>query len=343
MAAIAAWRLVEWKRSALAWLLVAVLVLSAAAVHWLPRQPAIDQAFRPSGMLNSIYGFNIFALHSVAGDRMLQILGLFGVVNLAAALILMRCNHVVAWLSLMPVLAMSVPFVSIPFAGILSTPNWSGVIAFIRMFLAIPAGLAVVTVARRLISSSALAGSKPALDGMAYALALSCLLMLNLIPPASPFYNRFWQALLDPPRDLCLADSWTDFYRFTKFANYAPHEVFAGTPAMDWMMATERQVVLTAFDGERTYYNNGSIPSVCLGRIRTSFSNPDVKEHLVVLVIDPTSLYTTRSFAAVCSGHWLPQEAIFAAAGAKEVRIAANDSGFSTVATFGGTSFYNGN
>jgi hypothetical protein len=49
--------------------------------------------------------------------------------------------------------------------------------------------------------------------------------------------------------------------------------------------------------------------------------------HLVVVVPSANALYTPYSFAALCSHHWLPQEAALAFAGARELRTAATSFG----------------
>jgi hypothetical protein len=142
--AVIVWRLIEWKRSMVFWLAAAAIALSIAAIVWWPRNPALDANYRPAGWLSYWYGFNVFDPRSLAGERTLAILGIFGIVNLFAGLFLLRRNHLVAWLTLTPLLVLSLPVVAIPFAGVLAGRNVDEILTFHRMLLAIPGGLAIV-------------------------------------------------------------------------------------------------------------------------------------------------------------------------------------------------------
>jgi hypothetical protein len=146
LAVVGIWRLIEWRRSMVWWLATTALALSVAAVLWWPRHPALDAAYRPGGWLTAWYGFNVFSFRTDAGDRTRQIIGFFGLINLVAACVLLRRNHVIGWLTITPLFALCLPFVAIPFAGVLAKHaiGWGQIIAFQRMLFAIPAGLAIV-------------------------------------------------------------------------------------------------------------------------------------------------------------------------------------------------------
>lgn len=147
MAALA-WRLVAWRRVAGVWLVLGAVLASLAVAAWLPRHPAIDTSFRPQGWLTSWYGFDLFSATSPAFARSAQILGLFGLVNLAAGIwLVLRRNHLVGWITLMPVLALLLPCFSLPLAHLLATRSTDpgAILPFHRVLLAIPAGLALVT------------------------------------------------------------------------------------------------------------------------------------------------------------------------------------------------------
>ena len=146
LTAVVIWRLIEWRRSTAWWLAGAALVLSAAVVLWWPRNPALDSSYHPAGWLTSWYGFNVFSTHAEAGDRVRQIIGLFGLLNLVAALVLLRRNNVAGWLTMTPLLALCLPVVVVPFANLLAShyPGGIAVIMFPRLLLEIPAGLALV-------------------------------------------------------------------------------------------------------------------------------------------------------------------------------------------------------
>jgi len=142
--AVAIWRLIDWKRSMVWWLAAGALVLSVIAILWFPRDPALA-GYVHDGWLTSWYGFNLFAFRLPVGDRTLQIVGVLGLVNLAAGLLLLRRNSLVGWLTLTPLLALCLPFIAIPFAGALARHgDLINIITFQRMLFAIPSGLAIV-------------------------------------------------------------------------------------------------------------------------------------------------------------------------------------------------------
>jgi hypothetical protein len=143
--AVAIWRLIEWKRSMIWWLTATALVLSIVAIRWFPRDPAIDQIYRPQGWLTAWYGFNLFAFKLPVGDRMLQIVGAIGLGNLVAAIFLLRRNSLVGWLTLTPLIGLSLPFIAIPFVNsLVKHAGVPDIITYQRMLFAIPPSLALI-------------------------------------------------------------------------------------------------------------------------------------------------------------------------------------------------------
>ena len=167
---------------------------SLATVRWYPRHPALDQMYRPQGYMNARYGFNIFALNSPAGDRMLQIIGAIGLVNLAAGLLLLRRNHLAGWLTLMPVIVLCLPCVAIPFAGALAQHgNEINIILFQRMLFAIPIGLAMVCLGAGMFADRTENPPQHLCRPFsAFALTIGSLLFLTTISPDRPRYNHSW-------------------------------------------------------------------------------------------------------------------------------------------------------
>lgn len=232
--AIVVWRLIAWKRSMLAWLALAAVVLSAATVHWFPRHPALDEVFRPQGWLNAAYGFNLFSPASVTFERSFHILGAFGLLSLAAGLwLIVRRNHIAGWLTLMPVLALALPCFALPFAHVLaSQTSPDNIVTFHRFLFAVPLGLALVAafsrsgfaytpaahhgVASSPSSPAALPRDEPRpghrmpiatarlLRTLAlWSLAPGILILLTASPGCSA-YNRLWHSLQITPDDLAL-------------------------------------------------------------------------------------------------------------------------------------------
>lgn len=221
--AVIIWRLIEWRRSALWWLIVATLVINALFL-WLYPRPAMVEMHRAQGFLNAWYGFNILKLTSSAGDRMLQIVSVFGLINLAAAFVLIRRNHVIAWLTILPVAVMLFPCIAVPMEQILT--QYSGpdyVITFQRFFFSIPPCLALVCLwaqlhhSRREVEAARIHGphpsapslsmpaddSPPGHDGFyAFVIIIMVLIALTTAPSSFPFYNRTWNSLVIVPADL---------------------------------------------------------------------------------------------------------------------------------------------
>ncbi len=198
-AAVIIWRLIEWKRPIILWLGAIAVVLSIATVLWWPRQPQVDSYFRPGGWLNVWYGFNLFAWPSPAADRMMQILGLFGLLNLVAAVILIRRNHIVGWLTLTPVLALSLPFVAIPFANSIAT----GIIVYHRMFFAIPCALAFIGCIDRQHTRWPFWTNIKA-QKQCFLIVTVAAAVAILLSPQGPYHERSWNALSVTPADLQL-------------------------------------------------------------------------------------------------------------------------------------------
>ena len=225
--AIIVWRLIEWRRSALWWLIVTTLVINVLFL-WLYPRPAMVEIHRAQGFLNAWYGFNILNLASSAGDRMLQIVSVLGLINLAAALVFIYRNHVIAWLTILPVAVMLLPCIAVPMEQILTQyagPDY--VITFQRFFFSIPPCLAVVCLWAQLHhsrhevepalihgphpSAAALSSSlsmpaedsRPNCDGF-YALVIVSMILIALTtaPSFFPFYNRTWNSLVIVPADL---------------------------------------------------------------------------------------------------------------------------------------------
>jgi hypothetical protein len=212
-------------------------VLSVAAVLWWPRHPALDAAYRPAGWLTAWYGFNVLSPRSLAGDRTMAILGFFGIVNFIAGVFLLRRNHIAGWLTITPLLALCLPFAAIPFANALAKRSVPDILAFHRMLLAIPSGLAIVGLGTEVANrKSQVPGPKfqaasldsgtseqpsaynlrPASRSLSegglsasglsiFSLFLLIFTAVLLVPANGPHYNRFWNVLMVPASDLAMS------------------------------------------------------------------------------------------------------------------------------------------
>jgi len=321
LVAVGTWRLRRWNRAAPWGLLAAALLGSLAAVHWWPRNPALDQVYLPQGWLTDWYGFNIFSRQSPAGERTLQILGLIGVVNVFAGLMLLYRNHVAGWLTTIPVLALSLPLVAIPVANAITTHgagNMAIIFTFHRMFLAIPAGLALVCCGEHPVCRAAAAKTSGTFNfPFSTGLVALSLLALTTLPASDPYYNRFWNALVSPPNDLSLkgiADG-TIGREIQNIAQGLYPEIVA-TPGIGCAIQATGITVISHTDK----WMSGSAPAAWLPASITVFSNA---RPAALLVIPPSQqLYTPASLAGILSGHWPLQEVSYEYAGSPE--LAAN-------------------
>lgn len=219
IAAVIIWRLIEWKRSALWWLIGGTIIINALFL-WLYPRPAIIETYRAQGWLNAWYGFNILDLTSPTGDRLLQITSIFGLVNACASLLLLSRNRQASWLTLTPLAAIISPALAIPFAAIVTLQNGQ-INTFQRMILAIPFCLSLVDlfeVSGLLYRRNASTSSKENYTRWAtrrhnlysfsgICMAISCIMVLS---PAGPTYNRTWQFGTRFSDDLQLHDIFLD-------------------------------------------------------------------------------------------------------------------------------------
>ena len=338
LAAVATWRLIAWKRSAGWILLAAAIFLSLVTVRWYPRPPAIDQMYRPQGYLNAWYGFNIFSLRSPAGDRMLQIIGAVGLVNLAAGLLLLRRNHPAGWLTVMPVIALSLPCVAIPFAGLLARPgNEIEIVTFQRMLFAIPIGLAMVCfgaamVARRTEKSPNSSGR----PFFAFTLAIASLVILTTTFPGGPRYNHFWHALDQTPADLRMHDVIGSFKTLSAQQN-----------GKELCLVTTLNIgVVLQAAGFKNIFPVYRAIGVAMADSANSTMGAiyDPQYHGCLLYMPPAQeLYTANSLAGQLSGHWPSRQAASDYAAGPELEAAAMKAGCPKLQGFGGALYRLGN
>lgn len=340
LAAVGVWRLLKWKFWVWAPLVVIAIVLSLIVVYVRPHHPAIDQFYRPTGWLNIWYGFNLLSPFSPAGDRMMQILGIVGVANLGAGVLLLRSNHIVGWITIMPVLALCFPFIAVPFSiALASGGDWGNIIVYHRMFFAIPPGLAVVCLGHSWsLKPPPWTGMIPDYCRKTSApLALS-LFALATVPLGAPFYNRFWHALALVPDDLTMQREQTGFHRYVQSGNYRRNSIFAATSGLGFIMTAAKPLRLVC--NGRTYYNDAAVPSANLEQIRNILSRPSSAYYITVTIPDITQLYTPYSTAAICSQHWLPQETSLAFSGANELRDFSFSRGLRSIDFTGPIAFF---
>ncbi len=330
-AALVMWRLIQWRRTTAWWLGAAAVLLSVAAVLWWPRHPLINSVYRPAGWLTAWYGFNLFVPSSPAFGRAAAILGLFGLFNLAAGVVLLRRNHIVGWLTVVPVAALLLPCVAIPFASSLATrPAGEDIVVFSRMLFAIPAGLALVAFfAGR---DKKVGARRP--HAAPFAWLLLSLLALLVVPAGSRYYNRLFNLLMVPADDLTMrhitespmVESLASKPRLEGLVQrpgdtFMAHGGILATPGIGYVMnATGATVILGT--AKVVAVPPSLMTSAKLVRLR----QVDASQILATSFPARLNLFSPYSLSAYLSGHWLLQDVALVHAGQDELFSA--QSGF---------------
>ncbi len=341
---IIVWRLLEWKRSAGWWLLGATVLLSIATILWWPRHSLIDSSYRPDGWLNVWYGFNLLTWPSPATDRALFILGAFGLVNLAAGLFLLRGNHVAGWLTVGPVIALTLPSVGLPFSNALAAINVTEIVVFHRMLFAIPCGIALATLAGSIFErfkaddNGVLLFSfhPPGFKNAATILLTGSLLVLVLMPPSPPTSSRSFHLLAQPPTDLSMAYAVDCAVQLvTQPTSLGFDKVILATAGISSVMDT---IGLRDVAYPSRIIHGSTEPAAQSLRYISAFALDNRPSVLVPQ--KPMGLYSVLSFTGFLSQHWLPTKVALEHAGGLEFEKAAREVRYQQVAVGDGYFYF---
>lgn len=330
IAAVFVWSLIEWRRAMIGWLALSAVIASIAAIVWLPHSPLLDHDYRSQGWLSSWYSFNLFQFSSPAFARALAILGLAGLVNISAGVFLFRHNHITAWLTLMPVIALCLPFIAIPFADSLVQSTVGEIITFNRMFLAIPTGLAVCTLAASVMSRRRSPVSMQfSLPSSLCKLALVALCLLVIAPASGPYFNHTFNTLMQPPADLSMqpvleAAATSNLME----AGFARSAQMITTPGVGNVMAS------TA--GIRNLVNRTRLASTPMSEKARSMQGQinymvRVGNSSVLALHAANELYTPYSQTGYLSRHWSPNEVPLQFMGGPELERTAEDLAYRNI------------
>lgn len=343
--AIMAWRLIDWKARMALGIVGALVALNLAVVLWWPRHPWIDSSFRPTGWINVWYGFNLFTWPSPAADRAMQILGLVGVMNLVAGLILLRRNSVVGWLTVGPIICLGLPIIAIPLAGALSSHD-QPIFMFSRLLYAIPSGLALTVLAeccsRRRKIAEDLAPERLRTGQItreaSWLIALGAGVAMFIIPANKYSYSRVWHLLALHEDSLDLG-SVLEAAEDPKYLRYENSEQVLGTTPYEFLLGnrgTEDR------DGVRyRVIDQREPPSERIKRIMRLIylgKNDDIAT--LVLLPSSTAIPHSGSLAGFLSGHWLSNDVALEFAGIAEVKAKLLSSGYRALAGNGSSEFF---
>jgi hypothetical protein len=311
IAAVVVWRLIVWRRSMISWIALGAFMLSIATTFWYPRHPALKEIYLSQGWLTPLYGLNMFSSTSPAYYSAAAIIGAGGLLNLIAGLLLLRQNHVVAWLTLIPVIALYSPFVAIPLASILASRSVGEIIAYNRMLLSIPSGLALVCIGKSFYSYSLRYKRRlrisPAISIFREIPSLGLigsLVIILTIPNGRPYYNRLWNSLVVTPSDIQFAD-------VIKALDSQPSAPGSNLS----LFLTSRAPGFIAVACGKT--NNSPLagrlisiaePSQYLPWLAAALMETTPHASTTLLMAYPLGVSTSLSIAGYTSGHWQAQE-----------------------------------
>ena len=299
------------------WLLVPLVLMSIGSFLWWPREPAIDAIYRPQNWLTPWLGFNLFNPSSPAWERALAILGATGVSNMLTAVWLLRKNHIVGWLTIAPVVALTLPFVAIPFANILAGTEDSYIVSFNRLLLGIPAGLALVTAMAKLMAvpiiGAGQAGRFKRCVGhqhLAFGTLALVLAALTLLPASGPSHNRLWNALAIIPDDLQMrsATMLLDGAMRDTIHTGNPHSLVTTHHFGFIAFATGIRDIATPAGRSAPFTPTPAARAVAM--IDRIAYVAETKQPAILVIQPATRVFSPRSAGGTLSGHWSPEYAV---------------------------------
>lgn len=312
----------------------AVIVLAAIGSTlfvWLwPRSTNIEN-LRVRGWLNLWYGFDLISPSSLAWNAMLQVLGGLGVLNMLCGVWLLRRNHPVGWLTLMPWIALQLPFVSMPLAQlIVSHSGEQNILIVHRLFFSIAAGLAITVAVQKILfalQGSTLITHHSTAGFVGFALLVVGLATAVSAPMERPIYNRTWQTLARIPDDQQMEPVLAGIDASNHLLTHKDRDTSVLTTSPTGFIL-DTQHVRDVVEISRLFSAQSWTPTgdVIIG-LRYLSATP-VAKPAVGLLLEPSTFYSTRSIAGLLSGHWLAQESALTTTGTQELLEAAKRAGF---------------
>ncbi len=297
------WWLASRYRLRLWWIISFVLIVNAGAVWALPHLFKLASHLQYESWLTFWGGFDIFTIGGPAQNRAIEMIGGFGLINLTAGVYLWRRNHLVGWLTIAPVIFLMSPCFALPFMTWAAKGAADASPMFSRTLLAIPTGLAVVT----LFSDQSAFRGRVLRTIPFFSLYLIALLLLMIAPPIRPFFNRFWHSTVQIPADLSLRPIIALMPKSGREKMSGPYDRNFLAPPGIGFAAAAIGVPGIIFD-ERLISYPLLLPPSGAGNRAFSFLCKSQTESVRLIIIAPLSLYTPASQAGIVCGHWLPQE-----------------------------------
>ena len=344
VAAIGAWNLSQMK-SIVVWISIFCLIgFNLAAVGLRSGTEPLASIVSMATWFNHWYGFNLFSPSTQAFVRTAEIVGFIGSLNLVAGVLLIRRNHIIAWLTLFPLFALAMPMVAVPLASLLSHHNADSenILTFHRMLFAIPPGLALVAFTTYILDSRKYrdryrskttnqpltpVGGLSSLSlklrtNLSMLVVILALLILVVTPPAWPSYNRLYHTLVRTPDDLNLQLS------LDKISAISPG---IPRPSSSQSLAIAQQVYASR-DGTDDH-SDGNFRVISYGKANSELTHDPLEflkhfPHSIIIPSSGTELFTPASQIGSISRHWLPQRTAIARMGGPEILNAAAKLGY---------------
>ncbi|MGC4073539.1 MAG: hypothetical protein QM760_13695 [Nibricoccus sp.] len=331
VAAVTIWRLIEWKRTARWWLLGGLLITNILFLWLYNRHPIIEN-YRTEGWLNVWYGFNILDFGNPAADRLQQIIGCVGVLNLACAILLIAENSFVAIISILPIIGLLSPCLSIPLTQMLA-PHYesgAGITTFQRFSFVIPLGLAGIAaygkIYERYIKN---ARSTAILALLGFATTLLSLNLAVLLSASKPFYNRLWHTISITESDLKIGSSLKTNNSIARIRNLPAARLITPT---GYGFALEFSAVPNIYIMENRTIHSSLPPASRTTRLIRGISvGPNDSISTALIAPKTNQLTSWRSLAAQLSTHWYPQEVPLQCAGTQELEETARLRGYQLI------------
>lgn len=327
--AVAGWAAVESRRSRL-WQISGVLITAAVlTVSFAPIPEAITTYCIPNGWMTDWYGFAVLSMGGPAAERAWVIMGLPGILSLGAAVILASRNHVTAWLTLAPIVALVWPPFAIALSAALASRGEPAahIHTFHRVLLALPVGLSIITLIHDRFSDCRPSANGTRHDGRSTQVGfcssaelpifgLLALLFLVGSPTTAILSSRFWHLLTVIPRDL---DMWNVQPATRGKVLDSGGTIVAGT-GTSWVLFSYGYVHLA----HAKRLNSGPMSSTPALGATTTVSELNERAALQVpfqVVLDDWKrAFSPGSSAADLSRHWLRSETALTSTGTSEMR-----------------------
>jgi hypothetical protein len=337
------WILIKKQRQLLIWL-ISGIILTSFFVHLSYHHLLPLELYQREGWLSSWLGFNLVTLNSPARDRMIQVLGTMGLFNCFAALFLFRRNHIVAWLTMTPLIALIVPSFAVPFALAIADRDASDIITFQRMLFSTPQFLAIATllsslgtvkyetsisqttaVSRYWREGGLLTRRNETANVLSYIVIVVIALLITL-PQGRTGYNRTWHTLATTPSDLRLRPIWDKVSTLASSSSTAP---FLMTISIPGYVAGLQMPGRTRAWGiwARHYSLTGRSPTDDPPAIENEARSKMGMMETNILLISPLTFVSSYSIASLGSNHWPAQEAVLSTFAFRDMVHTANEYG----------------